>query len=78
MATRHAWGLSKVTLPDGDVIEGSAVLNANRLLVSARRSGEVLLDISGVTAARKLSSKRWQVETPEGVIIVKREGCGCG
>jgi hypothetical protein len=78
MASRHAFGLAKLTLPDGDVIEGSAVLNANRLLVTNRRAGTVLLDIEGVTAARKQSSKRWLIETPLGEITLKREGCGCG
>jgi hypothetical protein len=78
MASRHAFGLSKLTLPDGTVIEGSAVLNANRLLVTNRRAGTVLLDVADVSAARKQSSKRWLIETPLGEITLKREGCGCG
>lgn len=66
---------------DGEPVDGGpqvgAVVRYNVLRVTKR--GQLLLELDGVTAVRRIDARNWAVDTASGTVhVTKVRNCGCG
>jgi hypothetical protein len=69
-----------VTSEDGSVIfkrQRVAVEDGGRFTSVDRRTGRVRLDASNASC-EKTGKIPWVLSYPEGILVIKKSGCGCG
>lgn len=69
-----------VSAPDGTTFqEVSVTAKRGTFLVRQGRGrmAPVVVQLDGVTAVRHVSRNLWELDTPDGLYLVKDLGCGC-